>query len=570
MIKKEKLPQAKLSELSPQRAFLNRLSLVTHGLKNLENGYPAIEQTEFENFKSKLTQEVELERLASCEQELIYGILDLFALKHKVGCREILFKELNKEHSGKMIGFVGPLGIAKTTIAKSLANDLEVEQATVEPYDQNPFWKASQEEPEKYLEFMLRSQIFFLISNISADIKTRLDSKINISDTSTLADILMWVEWYRATGQFDDKEYQTYQELVDLLKPIIPKPDLIVALKPDSVDNLKEGVEKRAQADPSRSGELIFTTEDNPDLAMQVELIDQIVENLIKQWQIPVLKFDEIDPQATYENFEVRYGIIYQIREKLGLLKDFLSPQPEEIARKVLHLMSSSDEKQIIVIHSKSMFSGKTTAECMIAKTLEEKNVLVFQPKAALRSHEKGFEDQRINVISRDGLKLKAETIENNNLNAIEKYIKDKNIDPKEKPYIFIDEVMLFVADCESPKGVVKVLEDLRRMGFHLILDGIDYTFQGEPFTFMFELLKETKNNSNWHEIRTSTKCRYCKKEAGGTRRLIINPDGTKTIADYNDTAFEAGNSIYEPVCCEKHKSCINQPEDFQREELPV
>jgi len=197
----------------------------------------------------------------------------------------------------------------------------------------------------------------------------------------------------------------------------------------------------------------------------------------------------------------------------------------------------------------------------MISQKVGIENVLGFQPRAAIRYGE----EQETNIMTRDRRKIEAHTIESNDLKDIIKFIDKNSISSKEKRYILIDEIMLFYQN--SAEEAIAVLEALREMGFHVVIDGIDYTFQEKPFTFMHQLIENAFKDRDWHEIRMSTRCKYCGKIAKGTRRIKV---GTGEIARYSDDTFLAGDSNYEPVCCEEDKSCLGQPVDFERKPLPT
>jgi len=331
----EQNPQtAKLPKFSPQPAFSQKLETTVEGLLFLENHWSIDKQTDFKKAKQKLIKDLDLSHIAKEERQLFNGIFKLFALKHGLGPENgTLLEKLNQPHEGKMIGFLGPLGVSKTTLAKELARKLKVKLTTVEPHEKNPFWRVQQDNSkENYPKYMLRSQIYFLISNINSDIKARLSSKTTISDTSILTDILMWAKWYNKTGEFNDKEYQTYQKLVNLLKPIIPRPDLLVVLKSDTIEHLKQGIIERQKHEPSRTGELSFARPDDNDLLIQEESIDRIAQNLEKNWHVKTLKFI-VNPLVIYKESEIRYDINYQIMDKLHLLGSLIKPKPEGVAK---------------------------------------------------------------------------------------------------------------------------------------------------------------------------------------------------------------------------------------------
>jgi thymidine kinase len=364
------------------------------------------------------------------------------------------------------------------------------------------------------------------------------------------------MEWRRRAGIVSEEEYLTYSRLFYLLEPLILKPDLLIMLKPNSLERLWEGLQARIQAEPEiRRMEKAVTEKDLETVCRAAEEAVEILNNS----GLRVMAI-EVDPLEVYRNPELRYSTVYAIREKLGILSELLTKNPKEVARQIMAILATKREPQVVIVHSQSMFAGKTSALSFVAEMVGPEKVVVFQPRAAIRWEEEGH---LTNMIDRDRRKTPATTIEDNSLTSIIKILKEQGITPQTHPFVFIDEVMLFVGSDASE--AIGVIEFLRQDGFCVIVDGIDYTFQELPFTFMHELLGQTKENPNWHQIEMGTRCKYCGKPAKGSRRL--KPDGS--IADFGDKAFQAGEN-YEPVCCIDHPSCLGQPSDFQRPELPI
>ncbi len=513
-------------------------------------------EIEFFNLRANLEQGL-INTLPPDEQFLFTRFFDLFALKHVLNPLQDMLRQLLQKHSGKLVGFLGPLGSGKSTIAAALIEDLTAKFVVKEPYRENPFWEKSQTNPA----FMLRSQIYFLLSNIYSDMLALTQAGISVSDTSTLTDILMWVNWYAQTGHIKKSEHRLYLMMVELLKPIIPKPSLLVALLPTSLDQLYKGIRERQKNETWRAGELVFTKK---DLNKQLQTVKKLTKIIPKKWGVSLLTI-KIDPILAYKDPFLKYDYIYQIRKELSMLNSWLNPPPDKVVKQITRIMAESLNRCVIVIHGKSMFTGKTTVLCKLLEEVGADKALAFQPKAAIRYGK----EQQSAIISRDGLKIAAITVENSLFSIID-YLSENNISPNKTPYIYIDEVTLFVNNAQNPKKAIQILEMLRRMGFHVVVSGIAYTFQEEPFTFMFDLLREAVKNPHWHQFEMSTRCRYCNKKAQGTRRVKLGKNGNREIASYTDTTFVAGDSIYEPVCCVIHPSCVNQPKNFIKQKLPT
>lgn len=253
-------------------------------------------------------------RLSSTEKLMIDELTILVAFKNKIGSINKTYAKCLKNQSLKniYIGFMGPLGVGKSTVAKILIRDLRANYVVKEPYEKNPYWIKSQ----RNKKFMLNSQLYFLLSNIFSDLQAKLQSGISVSDTNVLTDILMWVPWYERIGYMSRKEFQVYKRLVELLKPIIPRPDLLVALVPQNAHQLYQGIRLRCQDQPQRKGELNFT---KSDLATQIKNIYKIIPKIEEDWKVKTLSL-QINPLEVKNNHVVNNDYVFKIKQELNLL----------------------------------------------------------------------------------------------------------------------------------------------------------------------------------------------------------------------------------------------------------
>lgn len=257
-------------------------------------------------------------RLVQEEKDLIGKTFDFFALARGIVLDEELFPLL-QEPAGSLVGCMGALGGAKTTVMEAVAKALNTENVERENYLNNPFWSGG------FTAGVLGKETHFFFSSMTSDMRALRRAGVSVSDTCTLTDALMWASWHHKIGRFGPKEYETYQRLVKLLKPIIPRPDLIVALFPDSIDHLKEGVLRRVADDQARkdAGEEEFAAPDDQALATQIGILRHLIREVPSQWGVPVFP-RVVNPIAVYEDSSVKEECVSQIIGKmksLNLLK---------------------------------------------------------------------------------------------------------------------------------------------------------------------------------------------------------------------------------------------------------
>lgn len=500
--------------------------------------------------------DVEL-NFASPEARIFEKTYLLFSIKHVLPPFDSIPETVDfMTGSGKrdlVIEIGGPIAVGKTTLANFLAEKIEarMESEKFESFH-NPFLAHSYENPD----FMLRTQLDFLLDNVSIGLRGKYYDGRWVRDTSVWSDVFVFMEWRKQAGIVSEEEHRVYMNLVSLLDSLITRPDLLIMLSPNSIDKLVAGLNVRIEDNPEERGmERSITRE---DLEIVNKAGQAATQTLRDKYGINVF-IVKVDPVDIYSQPDLKYETVYRIRERLGILKELLTKDPEEVADEIVRILATKTDPQVIGVHSKSMFTGKTSTLNFLAQIINSENVVAFQPAAAIRY---GSEHEFF-MVDRDRRKIPAVTINDNRLADIVGYLKARRITPDETPFVFIDEVMLFIDSDGEEAG--SSIEELRNMGFNVVFDGIDYTFQEEPFTFAHNLLEVANLNGNWHQIEVGTKCKYCDATAEGTRRL--KPDGS--IAHYNDQAFEAGEH-YEPVCCKGHPSCVGQPKGFLRQQLPT
>lgn len=139
----------------------------------------------------------------------------------------------------KFIAIEGSIGAGKTTLAKMLAKEYQA-RLVLEVDEENPFIRKFYEDRET---FAFQTQVFFLLNryNQYRDLLQRdLFSSVVITDYLFQRDNLF------ANINLQGHELHLYQQIYNLIKIKIPKPDLVIFLQADT-DVLYSRVEKRAR-----------------------------------------------------------------------------------------------------------------------------------------------------------------------------------------------------------------------------------------------------------------------------------------------------------------------------------
>lgn len=517
----------------------------------LENSgkFSPIVKTGLEGFVHRIE-----ETLVPAEANLFRSAWGLFCRKHSLGP----FFQEEEEFIRKggvtalTVEIGGGVAVGKSTIADSLAVQIAAQEGSeIFAPGENPFLSLAYENPA----FMLRTQLFFLLNSVNDGRRARYHPGRWVRDNSPWSD-LIFMKWRARQGIVSREEFEAYGKLFNILEPTMAVPSLLIMLQPTSLDRLWEGLQARIEAEPAkRAMEKAITRRDLAVVIQETEIT--VAELQAKGMKVMAI---EVDPVEVWRREDLRYKTVYDIRERLGILKELLTRDPQTVAKEILAILAANTTPQAVIVHSQSMFTGKTSVLNFVAESVGQDKVLIFQPQAALRYH---AEDHEHNMIDRDRRKRPAQTIASNRLQDIVVRIEQQKISSQQQPFVFIDEVMLFVGS--RPREAIAAINKLQRLGFSVVADGIDYTFQEKPFTFMHHLIGRALKNAHWHQFEMATRCKYCERPARGSRRL--KPDGS--IADYNDTAFLAGEN-YEPVCGENgHVTCVGRPKRFVRRSLP-
>lgn len=131
----------------------------------------------------------------------------------------------------------GPIGVGKTSLAKSLATEFQA-RSVFEKVEENPFLTKFYEDRESYA---FQAQIFFLLSRYQ---QQRELIQQDLFSQNAVSDYLFAKDRIFATLNLSSEEITLYKQLYQLLDPRVPKPDLVVYLQARP-DVLYKRVKKR-------------------------------------------------------------------------------------------------------------------------------------------------------------------------------------------------------------------------------------------------------------------------------------------------------------------------------------
>ena len=131
----------------------------------------------------------------------------------------------------------GPIGAGKTTLACRLASRLDAELLLERP-DANPFLARFYEDRARYA---LPTQLSFLFQRIG---QLRDLAQLPLFGAKTVSDFLFEKDPLFARLTLAGDELALYQTIFDVLKPQVPRPDLVIYLHA-RVDTLVQRIRRR-------------------------------------------------------------------------------------------------------------------------------------------------------------------------------------------------------------------------------------------------------------------------------------------------------------------------------------
>lgn len=200
----------------------------------------------------------------------------------------------------RFVAVAGNIGVGKSTLVTMLSERLGW-QPFYEPVSENPYLADFYQDMQSWA---FHSQIFFLTRRLRAH-RQLLDHPTSvIQDRSVYEDAEVFAHNLFRQGQIDERDYNSYRELYQVLTEFLPPPDLVIYLRA-SVATLLDRIQLRGRD---------YERQIAPDYLKQ---LNQLYDAWIARFGLcPVLTVpsDDLDYVANLAHLDL---IVYKIQEKL-------------------------------------------------------------------------------------------------------------------------------------------------------------------------------------------------------------------------------------------------------------
>jgi len=143
----------------------------------------------------------------------------------------------------RFVAIAGNIGVGKSTLTELLSRRLEWE----------PFFEAVNDNPylsdfyEDMARWSFHSQIYFLSRRLRHHWQLLQRAGSVVQDRTVYEDAEIFACNLFRQGSMEERDYQSYRELYDVVTTVLPPPDLIVYLRA-SVPTLKDRIKKRGRS----------------------------------------------------------------------------------------------------------------------------------------------------------------------------------------------------------------------------------------------------------------------------------------------------------------------------------
>lgn len=200
----------------------------------------------------------------------------------------------------RFVAIAGNIGVGKSTLTELLSERLGWEPF-FEAVNGNPYLADFYEDMQRW---SFHSQIYFLSRRLRHHWQLLKRANSVVQDRTVYEDAEIFARNLYRQGSMDERDYESYHELYDVVVTVLPPPDLIVYLQA-SVPTLQEHIRKRG-----RSYEQNIS-------ATYLEQLNELYEEWIDDFSLcPVLSVpsDNLDFVTNHGHLEL---IVEKILEKL-------------------------------------------------------------------------------------------------------------------------------------------------------------------------------------------------------------------------------------------------------------
>lgn len=178
----------------------------------------------------------------------------------------------------RYIAVEGPIGVGKTTLARLLAEAFDA-RLVLEHAEDNPFLRRFYDDPAAWA---FQTQLHFLLSRYRQQLEL---AQHDLAGRNIVADYLFAKDLIFAQLTLGSDELALYRQVYQLLRPRLPRPDLVVYLQA-SGDVLYERLRRRDRDYERRIApeylervaeayrDFFFTYEDTPLLVVNSSAVD--------------------------------------------------------------------------------------------------------------------------------------------------------------------------------------------------------------------------------------------------------------------------------------------------------